>query len=182
MEKQLKSYGYYNVSIAASTGQKLLRTNDERAFIISQLQDLLTPRLLIDTPEYKQLASYVDLLAFSINAESVQLVMFSIDRSVVKDLAHHLSRRLIQYQDEHRSHYRIQLDERLVQTKKLRGAHHALTQSIALHRSHTDWEYDRYSSIGFYLHDRRGDWMRIWRLTSLYDNDSTKYLRLLFSA
>ena len=67
----------------------------------------------------------------------------------------------------------------VLRTKKLRGAHQALEQSVAIHSLHTDWEYDRYSSIGFYLHDRRGDWMRLWRLSQLYDNEPTHYRALV---
>ncbi len=63
--------------------------------------------------------------------------------------------------------------------KKLSGKHEALALSASIHLLHKDWEYDRYSSIGFYLHDRRGDWMKLWRLTQLYDNDATLYREYL---
>ena len=59
--------------------------------------------------------------------------------------------------------------------RKLAGEHEALGLSADIHLIHKDWEYDRYSSIGFYLHDRRGDWMKLWRLTKLYDNNAAAY-------
>src|SRR5690606_10730899 len=71
------------------------------------------------------------------------------------------------------------LSEFSIVIRHLAGPHAALQQSVVLHLQHTDWEYDRYSSIGFYLHDRRGDWMHLWRLSQLYANDSTHYQMLL---
>lgn len=178
MKMQSKSYGYYYVSLSLTSGKKLLRTNNDRAFIVSQLQDLLSPRLLINSvPFYQQLASCIDLLAFSLTPEAIQIVVFTIDSSMITYLVNHLSERLIQYQCEyHPTHYELLPESRL---KKLRGPHQALAKSVELHICHEDWEYDRYSSIGFYLHDRRGDWMRLWRLTSLYDNDNRNYRLLI---
>ena len=178
MDTHSKSYGYYYVSLGAPLKRKFLPSNNERAFVISQFQDLLSPRLLIVTvPAYKQLASCIDLLAFSITAESIQLVLFSIDRSTITQLTHHISLRLLQYQYEYRPQD-TNPDKPNIDIKKLRGPHEALSKSVELHGRHEDWEYDRYSSIGFYLHDRRGDWMRIWRLAQLYSADASNY-RLL---
>lgn len=179
MKKQPKSYGYYYVSISLTSGQKIMRTNNERAFIVSQLQDLLSPRLLIDSvPAHKQLASCLDLLAFSITTDAIQLVIFTIDTSIITQFTHCLTTRLTQYQNEYQPQFKVQ-PEPHINSKKLLGPHQALVRSVELHLSHEDWEYDRYSSIGFYLHDRRGDWMRTWRLSNLYSNDAANYLSLL---
>lgn len=180
MNTQPKSYGYYLLSITSPGARQLMHTNNERAFVVSQLQDLLSPRLLIATvPPHKQLASCIDLLAFSITANSIHLLVFAIDKSVLSHIADSLVQRLVQYQSEYHPRSPMLPTEPIVRTKKLRGPHQALASSIELHLFHEDWEYDRYSSIGFYLHDRRGDWMRTWRLAQLYENDSDIYRLLI---
>jgi len=179
MDTHSKSYGYYYVSLGAPLKRKFLLSNNERAFVISQFQDLLSPRLLIGTaPPYMQLASCIDLLAFSITAESIQLVLFSIDPSTITQLTRHIALRLSQYQYEYRPQD-TNPEKPSAVFKKLRGPHEALSKSVELHSRHEDWEYDRYSSIGFYLHDRRGDWMRIWRLAQLYSADTSNYRLLI---
>lgn len=180
MKIQSKSYGYYYTSISLPGEQRLIHTNNERAFVISQLQDLLSTRLLIGSiPAHKQLASCIDLLAFSITSEAIKLLVFTIDTSILAYLTNHISTRLAQYQHEYQSAQHQPIVEPRVYTKKLRGPHQALARSIELHRCHEDWEYDRYSSIGFYLHDRRGDWMRTWRLVQVYDNEASNYRLLI---
>lgn len=176
MQMHPKSYGYYSVIFYTPGSQRLLRTNNERAFIISQLQDLLSPRLLISVvPPHKQLASCIDLLAFSITPETIQLLLFAIDVSVITQITTNICNRLAQYQDEYRPTNSMCHTKPYIAVKKLHGPHQALAYSVTLHLLHEDWEYDRYSSIGFYLHDRRGDWMRTWRLAQLYENDPTTY-------
>lgn len=179
MSPNIKSYGYYSIVLAPQDGEYAMHTNSERAFIVSQLQDLLSPRLLLTTVSaHKQFASCIDLLGFSITREAIRIVLFAIDTSSATRLATCLATRLVQYQSEY--HPRKSAPAQLrVAIKKLRGPHHALTQTVVLHAKHEDWEYDRYSSVGFYLHDRRGDWMRIWRLAQLYDNDADNYYELL---
>lgn len=176
MELSTSTHGYYRISITVSSGQKLLRTNGDRAFIITQLQDLLSPRLILgDIPAYRQLASCIDLLAFSIQPSSVELLLFTIDATIANDFVHRIIARLSQYQYEYRPNQHGISSEPRVTIHALNGAHHALEESIIIHRLHDDWEFDRYSSIGFFLHDRRGDWMRLWRLTQLYDNEAVVY-------
>ncbi|MGV9001456.1 MAG: hypothetical protein ACOH18_00660 [Candidatus Saccharimonadaceae bacterium] len=182
MKIQSKSYGYYFVSITLPGNQRFMKTNNERAFVISQLQDLLSMRLLIGSvPAHKQLASCIDLLAFSITSEAIQLIVFTIDASILTYLTDHIPSRLAQYQSEYQAPQGKAIVEPRVYTKKLRGPHQALARSVELHSWHEDWEYDRYSSIGFYLHDRRGDWMRTWRLSQLYDNEPLNYRLLIES-
>lgn len=174
------SHGYYHVTVTARSSRRFMYTNNERAFIVSQLQDLLSPRLLLDTiPAHKQLASCIDLLAFSITGEAINLIVFSIDASVTARFSQYLASKLLEYQCEYAADHLLDESDIHVDLKKLRGPHQALERSVTLHILHTDWEYDRYSSIGFYLHDRRGDWMRIWRLAKLYENDTSQYRLLL---
>lgn len=174
MKIRTKTHGYYSISV--TTTGRIIHTNGERAFVISQLQDLLSPRMLIgDLPAYKQLASCIDLLAFSIQDTAVHLVLFSIDKKVATDFAGRIASRLLQYQSEYQSTKFAPANDCRISCKKLSGPHDALSETVKIHLLHDDWEYDRYSSIGFYLHDRRGDWMRIWRLSKLYENDAANY-------
>ena len=176
MEKVVSPYGYCHVTLTAPNGQRILHSNGERAFIISQLQDLLSPRFILgDVPAYRQLASCIDLLAFSLTNDAIHLVLFTIDATLAKDFTHRIAARLSQYQYEYSRNTLRPQSEARIRVVKLTGPHEALRHTITVHLLHQDWENDRYSSIGFYLHDRRGDWMRIWRLSTLYENDSAVY-------
>lgn len=181
MKTRSISYGYYSILISAASG-KLLATNNERAFFLAQLQDLLSPRFLLNSlPAYKQTASCIDLLAYSIRGDAVRLIIFTIDKGVAVKCFNHALLRLEQYRNEYKFGVIQPSAEVRIDCKKLTGPHQALHESIRLHSLHEDWEFDRYSSIGFYLHDRRGDWMRIWRLTNLYDNSNEQYRELIRS-
>lgn len=174
----LPTFGYFLISTSSVLEGRLIVSNNERAFVISQLQDILGMRSLLEDPyTNKRLSAHIDLLAYSISPQTIQLLVFAISRRSARSLAALLGERLRQYQSEytaighaHDTTYTI---------KRLFGQHQALSTSIAIHCRHSDWEYDRYSSIGFYLHDRRGDWMRPWRLSRLYENDTEVYRLLL---
>ncbi len=182
MELPIGTHGYYRISIVTRSGSALLHTNGERAFIITQLQDLLGARLIIgEVPAYRQLASCIDLLAFSIKPSGIELLLFSIDATITKDFAHRIIARLAQHQYQYRPGRYAISPELHATTRLLKGPHDALAESVHIHRLHQDWEFDRYSSIGFFLHDRRGDWMRLWRLTQLYDNEPDVYQGFLMN-
>ncbi len=178
MKKRVGTYGYYHISITAQSSAILMRSNSERAFTIAQLQDLLSPRLILDEiPAHKQLASCIDLLAFSITTHSIELLLFAIDKDIAHYFADCIAKRVGEYKQELFPIKSATMPH--AQMKQLSGPHQALARSAELHLRHDDWEYDRYSSVGFYLHDRRGDWMRTWRLAMLYENDPANYYRLL---
>lgn len=175
--------GYYLVTLSGQIGRPILRSNNERAFIISQLQDLLGRKSLLEEPAIRhRLASHIDLLAFSIVESNIQFVAFSITRNSMQAFAKCIVYRLSNYQNEWQlapSFQRFQTDEPHITIRRLAGPHEALHHTVTLHQRHLDWEYDRYSSIGFYLNDRRGDWMHVWRLAQLYDNDQNLYRELI---
>lgn len=173
-----KTEGYYYIRIMPSQlSGALLHSNSERAFVVSILQDVLSPRLLLHSiPAHKQLASCIDLLAFSIQDKGIELVVFSIDKTICRHFVDHLTDRLLDYQQE-QAQRRFQAHTPHIQLYLLNDAIEAFYQTLFVHSLHADWEYDRYSSIGFYLHDRRGDWMRTWRLTRLYNNVPSMYLQ-----
>ncbi len=171
-----KTNGYYHVQIRASDSSRFFKTNNERAFIGVQLQQLLAARSVLEDPLYaKSLAHHIDLLAFSISEQGIQLLAYCIDISSLQHLGAIMIERLVQYRSEYQLYSHSSNAQVSIAMKKLSGEHEALTLSAKIHLLHKDWEYDRYSSIGFYLHDRRGDWMKLWRLTQLYDNDASAY-------
>jgi len=179
MNKHSQTYGYYHVTLSTDGAHLLMRSNSERAFVIAQLQYFLSPRLILgEIPAYRQLASCIDLLAFSIKTDAVHLVIFSIDPALGRYFTKCLTDQLYQYQSEQNPAFGHTYTIR-TSIEKLAGPHDALAHSLTIHLLHEDWEYDRYSSIGFYLHDRRGDWMRTWRLARLYDNDCELYRNLI---
>lgn len=168
-----KTNGYYHTLIRSVESSRFFKTNNERAFIGVQIQQLLAARSVLEDPLYaKSLAHHIDLLAFSISENGIQLLAYCIDISSLQHLMNILLHRLAQYRSEYRLYNQ---PDASISIKKLSGEHEALSISVDIHLAHKDWEYDRYSSIGFYLHDRRGDWMKLWRLTNLYDNDSETY-------
>jgi hypothetical protein len=187
-EQKSPSAGYYLITLSAVFNKKILSSNNERAFVISQLQDILGRRSLLEEPDVgKRLASHIDLLAFSVLDTTVKLVVFSISQSSAKALIDILAERLLAYQSEWHStsmptgkanHTACHS----ISVQSLSGPYEALNISAELHLNHKDWEYDRYSSIGFYLHDRRGDWVHLWRVSQLYDNDPALYQQLITSA
>lgn len=177
--------GYYLITIRPNIQDTLLANNSERAFVISQLQDMLTMRLFPETrPISHNLAAHIDLLAFSILKEAVQVVIFAIAPSSAQLLATNLCKNIQQHKEEwvRTNTSSMGRGNASIALRKLAGQHEALQASVQLHIVHLDWEYDRYSSIGFYLHDRRGDWMRIWRLTHIYESDASNYRSLCLLA
>ena len=170
--------GYYHVQVCSAESIRFFKTNNERAFVGVQLQQLLAARSVLEDPLYaKSLAHHIDLLAYSISEEGIQLLTYCIDISSLQHLVNIVLERLAQYRSEYRLY--IRQPDASVSIRKLVGEHEALALSADIHLLHKDWEYDRYSSIGFYLHDRRGDWMKLWRLTKLYDNDTSAYRRFV---
>lgn len=183
---EIKEAGYYEVVIGLRSSAPILRSNNERAFVMSQFQDLLGRRSLLEEPGNRyRLSSHIDLLAFSIFSQNITFITFSIAQSSVQAFAEIIAHRLQSYQSEWSispSFHSLYSDEPSVKIIQLAGPYEALNHSVLLHLRHNDWEYDRYSSIGFYLHDRRGDWMHLWRLSRLYENDAQLYTALLKQA
>jgi len=169
-----KSNGYYHVRVGTVNSNRFFKTNNERAFVGVQIQQLLAARSVLEDPLYaKSLAHHIDLLAFSISPSGIQLLAYCINITSLEHLVNIVLERLTQYRSEYQSYARQ--PDVSVSIVKLAGEHEALSLSADIHLLHEDWEYDRYSSIGFYLHDRRGDWMKLWRLTKLYNNNASTY-------
>lgn len=183
-KKQLTpSEGYYEITIKAEHKHRyedIISSNSERASILVNLQDILGENydppgknILID-----RLNTNISLLGFSINRNRVSLVVFSLSHADAANLSVVIINNLSSFQEE--SAELKQLAPMNARIKKLLGPHDALQRCSKLHASHTAWEYDKYSSIGFYLNERKGSWMDIWRLSKLYNNDPEEY-RLIVS-
>ena len=178
-----KTNGYYHVHVRSAELSRFFKSNNERAFINMQLQQLLAARSVLEDPLYaKSLSHHIDLLAFSISENGIQLLAYCIDISSMQSLITILLERFAQYRSEYRIDIYSPHARHSVSIKKLSGEHEALALSAKIHLLHKDWVYDRYSSIGFYLHDRRGDWMKLWRLTKLYGNDTSTYYNFVQAA
>ena len=181
MTRTTTPYGYYHIRLYPFSGGALFTSNGERAYIVALLQDTLSPRLSLEQERPSQhISAAMDLLAFSLTKDEIHLLVFSIDGRACHRFALHIARCLNVYTNEFRTRHIVPRKAPFrIEMKRLRGVHQALQHSVKIHLRHADWEYDRYSSIGFYLHDRRGDWMRIWRLTNLYENNATQYQKLI---
>jgi hypothetical protein len=178
-----KTNGYYHVRIGCNHSSRYLHTNNERAFVSLQLQQLLAARSVLEDPLYlKSLAHHIDLLAYSISEDGIQLLAYCIDVASIQQMVHIVIARLEQFRSEYWLQYQTAYSTATTSITKLAGEHESLKVSADIHLHHKDWEYDRYSSIGFYLHDRRGDWMRLWRLTRLYDNDPSTYRQFILQS
>lgn len=180
--KHIVEAAYYSVTVSTSNNTRLFQSNNERAYLISQLQDLLSMRSLLETPlPHSKFANHIDLLAYSLLPYSAQFILFSISKESALEWARIVTERLFHFDSGHRS-FQPERYLSALSITRLVGPHDALANTVQLHLNHSDWEFDRYSSIGFYLHDRRGDWMRLWRLSCLYDNQVSNYRQLLTAA
>ncbi len=179
MDTSHRAANYYYISLTPRATRRLFRSNNDRAFVLLQLQQLLSMRSILDDHFSRHsLAVYIDLLAYSLHPAKASFVIYALTEEAAQQFSAIILHRLTHYLrgPSPHSHDQLQLTITL-----LRGVHDALAHTKQLHLAHEDWEYDRYSSICFYLHDRRGDWMRIWRLTRLYDNQPDLYRTFLTS-
>lgn len=179
-----KSAANYYQLVITSRGQNagfqpILHSNSERACVIATLQDTLRSTYTsMYHPVVSKLVTHIDLLGFSITRSDISLVLFALTRQDAQNLGALIVHRLTEFQhDEYIHHPPVSILQ--VRITPLPGPRNALHTTTQLHARHQDWEHDRYSSVGFYLHGRRGEWMRLWRITSLYGNDPEKYRALL---
>lgn len=171
---------YYHIHIHDALRERFFRSNSERALVITSLQRYLGTRSLVQFP-YREpaLAKYIDLLAFSLHENGIELVAFALSRNALQTLCSYIIAELREFRLEYAQ--QAPMSSIMYSRTALRGSHHALEITRYVHLLHLDWENDRYSSIGFYLHDRRGDWMRLWRMARLYDNNSDQYRSYLLA-
>ena len=174
--------GYFHVWISSVHNTSFFKNDSDKAFFIGLMQDNLSPRMKLDQIKVKPVgySSEIELLAYSLTNTGVHLLVHTLRKSAIEELGQIL---LLSYEEFFYTHYvanDIPFDTIFI-FDKLLGRHEALGVSREIHLLHEDWRGDRYSSIGFYLDDRRGDWMRPYRLTSLFDNKPRNYLRFIKS-
>jgi hypothetical protein len=164
------SNGYYHLWIAAKKDQLFFHTSIDKAFIISLFQEHLSPR--------RQRPQHINLIAYSLTDFGMNLLMSA---SSSKDVEEFGQKILLAYADflNEQSSWEILPFDTIFTYDKLADEHEALAISREIHLLHDDWRHDRYSSIGFYLDDRRGDWLQAWRLADLYNNESQWYQNFL---
>ena len=174
--------GYFHVWISSVHNTSFFKSDSDKAFFIGLMQDNLSPRMKLDQIKIKPVgySSEIELLAYSLTNSGVHLLVHTLRKSAIEELGQIL---LLSYEKFFCTQHvakDIPFDTIFI-FDKLLGRHEALSVSREIHLLHEDWRGDRYSSIGFYLDDRRGDWMRPYRLTSLFDNKPRNYLRFIKS-
>jgi len=178
----IQDSGYFHIWISASKGAVFFRSNLDKAYFMTLIQDNLSPRAQLPEffPMRKRFADSIDLLAYSLTTEGVHLLVYTARKNAIEELGQVL---LLSYADfiQNKPSLTALPFDTIFIFDHLAGRHEALTVSREIHMLHDDWRFDRYSSIGFYVDDRRGDWMRPLRLTSLYNNKSRQYLRFMKS-
>lgn len=167
---------FYTLSISSGEIQYIIQSNTERAFIIALLQDAM--RGSSTYRSIKQAPSSVELLAFSITRKRILLLLFSYTLPAIQTLGSHLINSLTEYQEDLEVH-RPRNIQPVAHLSVLKDAHAAFMSSLNIHASHSDWEYDRYSSVGFYIHQRGGSWVHTWRMGAFYNNTPETYRQLL---
>jgi len=174
--------GYFHVWISSVEGIPFFNSNRDKAFFMTVIQDRLSPRHKLTELGLRthDVASEIDLLAYSLTNTGVHLLVHAARKTAIEEFGQTL---LVAYQEYLQQNTIInQLPfDTIFMFDKLAGRHEALYVSREIHLLHDEWRYDRYSSIGFYLDDRRGDWMRPYRLTSLYDGKPKQYVRFIKS-
>jgi hypothetical protein len=179
---QSSKSGYYHVWISSIEDQSFFLRSLDKAYFISLLRSALSPhdRLQQHSLSADTLAIEIDLLAYSLTETGVHLLVYTIRKQALHELGQRLQTRYAEY-IQNQPMFNMLPFETIFIFDKLLGPHEALNISREIHLLHDDWRYDRYSSIGFYLDDRRGDWIRLWRLARLYENQPSQYLDYLKS-
>ena len=178
----IQDSGYFHIWISASEEDTFFRSNLDKAYFMTLIQDNLSPRAQLPelTLARKRFADSIDLLAYSLTAQGVHLLVHAARKDAIEELGQVLLLSYANFVQDKPMFTTLPFDTIFI-FDHLAGRHEALGVSREIHLLHDDWRFDRYSSIGFYVDDRRGDWMRPLRLTSLYNNKSRQYLRFMKS-
>ncbi|HEY8886739.1 MAG TPA: hypothetical protein VIM31_04560 [Candidatus Microsaccharimonas sp.] len=178
----LHDSGYFHVWISSVKDVVFFNNSEDKAFFMTLIQDNLSPRgkLAELNVRMRGYSSEIDLLAYSLTETGVHLLVHTSRKTAIEELGQALLIAYQTYAQQQTELKQLPFDTIFI-FDKLRGRHEALHVSREIHLLHDEWRYDRYSSIGFYLDDRRGDWMRPYRLTSLFNAKPKQYLRFMKS-
>ncbi|MDB5179692.1 MAG: hypothetical protein JWN12_324 [Candidatus Saccharibacteria bacterium] len=178
----LHDSGYFHVWVSSVNNVVFFNDNEDKAFFMTLIQDNLSPREKLEELKVRTSghSSEIDLLAYSLTETGVHLLVHTTRKTAIEEFGQVL---LFSYQIhvQQRSLLQQLPFDTIFIFDKLAGRHEALHVSKEIHLLHDEWRYDRYSSIGFYLDDRRGDWMRPYRLTSLFNAKPKQYLQFMKS-
>jgi hypothetical protein len=169
--RSISKDGYYHLWIAAAKDQVFFETNLDKAYMISLFQDHLSPRT-------REFSSDIDLIAYSLTNFGMNLLLCASSSRAVEDFGQSLLTTYAEFLNQQFS-WEILPFNTIFAYDVLADEHEALATSREIHLLHDDWRNDRYSSIGFFLDDRRGDWIQPWCLADLYDNDAVWYQNFL---
>jgi hypothetical protein len=178
----VRDSGYFHLWISGVKDELFFRNNTDKAFFLSLIQDSLSPRTrLADYHfDHRDYAHEIDLLAYSLTTNGVHLLIYTKRKTAIEELGEVLLLNYAAYIHQDRLVRVLPFDSIFI-FDSLAGRHEALGVSREIHLLHEDWRNDRYSSIGFYLDDRRGDWMRPLRVTALFDSQPRHYLEFINS-
>jgi hypothetical protein len=178
----LHDSGYFHVWVSSTEGSAFFSKNEEKAFFMTILQDNLSPRARLSERNFHLTgyASEIELLAYSLTETGVHLLVHTTRKTAIEELGQSLLFSYQNYLQEYSDSEALPFNTIFI-FDKLAGRHEALLVSREIHLLHEEWRYDRYSSIGFYLDDRRGDWMQPYRLTSLFNAKPKQYIRFIKS-
>ena len=171
---------YYHVWIAAAKDQVFFHNSYDKAFFISLFQDYLSPRAGMGewSGRHQGYAAELDLIVYSLTDFGVNLLVCSSSTEAVEDFGQALLSHYAAYLSQQQAWEVLPFDT-IFTYDHLADEHEALSISRDIHLLHDNWQSDRYSSIGFYIDDRRGDWMQPWRLTNLFNNDREWYFNFM---
>lgn len=176
----IQDCGYFHVWISGVKDQVFFRNNNDKAFFLTLMQDNLSPRTMLSDLPVRRRLHEVELLAYSLTLTGVHLLVYTTRKQAIEELGQILLLSYAAYIHADGTFGVLPFDSIFI-FDNLVGRHEALQVSREIHLLHEDWRNDRYSSIGFYLDDRRGDWMSPHRLTSLFDNKPRRYIHFLKS-
>lgn len=172
----LQKEKYYHVWIARAKDQLFFQSSLDKAYIITLFQDYLSPRAGQNST--RDCSKGITLIAYSLTEYGMNLLLAGTRRQTVEDFGQSLLTDYAGYIQQQRVWEMLPFDT-IFAYDTLVDEHEALSISREIHLLHDDWRNDRYSSIGFYLDDRRGDWLGAHRLANLYDNDTAWYQNFL---
>lgn len=178
----LHDSGYFHVWISSVEGTVFFSCSEDKALFMTLLQDSLSPRAKLDGIHLTAngYSTDIDLLAYSLTGTGVHLLVHTKRKTAIEELGQALLFSYQTYLQQQTQALALPFDTIFI-FDKLAGRHEALHVSKEIHLLHEQWRYDRYSSIGFYLDDRRGDWMRPYRLTSMFNAIPKHYLQFIRS-
>lgn len=171
---------YYHLWIAAAKDQIFFETSLDKAYIVHLFHEYLSPRMQLDNgfSQHHNYSSSVDLIAYSLTDFGMNLLLSASSTRSIEDFGQSLLTRYSEFLNQQRAWEMLPFDT-IFTYDNLADEHEALGISREIHLLQDNWRHDQYSSIGFYLDDRRGDWLQPWRLTNLYNNDPEWYQNFL---